>query len=87
MDDTLCPGKLKIEYEHATGNFVGLSPKTYMCLDTESGAMKKGQKGIPRHEKIEMDQFLEALYSEKEFSSNSQSLLVKVLFFLLCFIM
>ena len=82
VDDTLCPGKLKVEFEHSSGDYVALAPKTYCCLDTDSGAIKKGQKGIPRHKKIEMNQFLEALYDEKQFSSESQSLLVKVFFFM-----
>ena len=87
IDDTLFPGKLKIEYEQSSGDFVALAPKTYMCsdggVDTEgrAGAIKKGQKGIPRHEVVEMRMFLASLYENTKFSSECQSLQLKVKFY------
>ena len=80
IDDTLCPGRLKIEYEQNTGDYVALAPKTYMCSDGSgrAGATKKGQKGIPRHENIELDKFLSSLYENTRFSSQCQSLQLKV---------
>ena len=84
IDDTLYPGKLKIEYEQSSGDYVALAPKTYMCSDGSAdalerpGATKKGQKGIPRHEVIGMDKFLASLYENTKFSTQCQSLQLKV---------
>ena len=77
IDDTLQPGKLKIEFNQASGDYIGLTPKTYMCLDSH-GEKKVGQKGIPRSQQIKFDQFLDALYENKQFSCETHSLLAKV---------
>ena len=63
---------------------MALAPKTYMCSDGSAdamerpGAIKKGQKGIPRHEIVEMEKFLASLYENTKFSAQCQSLQLKV---------
>ena len=85
VDDTLQPGKLKIEFSQASGNYIGLTPKTYMCLDL-NGAKKAGQKGIPRTAQIHFQQFSESLYDNKQFSCETHSLQTKVFFFFYLFL-
>ena len=66
-----------VEYEQFDGHFVALSPKCYMCK-SDSGQLKKGQKGVPSKTEITMQQFLDALYKDESFEAASQSLLMKV---------
>ena len=49
-----------------------------MCRDAQSGQVKKGQKGIPRHEIIDMESFLDSLYKNTQFTTECQSLQLKV---------
>ena len=77
VNDTLCPGLLKIEYHQGSGDYIGLTPKTYICLDYK-GEKKCGQKGIPKSQQIQKDQFLQALYDNDDFTCETQSLLPKV---------
>ena len=77
INDTLKPGKLKIEYNQGSGDYIALTPKTYICVDSH-GDKKCGQKGIPKTQEIRKDQFLDALYGNENFFCETQSLLPKV---------
>ena len=59
--DQRTPGKLKVEFGFRSGYFVALSPKAYMSYNSKSEKCKKGNKGIPQSEKVQLDTFLKIL--------------------------
>ena len=52
---------MKIEFGLRDGYFVALSPKAYMAYNSETEECKKGNKGIPHSEKVQLDTFLKIL--------------------------
>jgi hypothetical protein len=59
---------MKIEAETRTGGYVGLSPKTYHIDMT--GRFKRSTKGVPKHVDLTYQNFLDALYYNKQINAS-----------------
>ena len=74
VEDERLPGKLKLEFSLSQGHFIGLSPKCYFCYNSEDYKTKLGTKGVPHHYNLQLSNFLDKLYGQKDLKIQLRSL-------------
>ena len=74
VEDERLPGKLKLEFSLSRGHFIGLSPKCYFCFNSDDNGTKMGSKGVPNYSNLELNNFIEKLYGQKDLKIQLRSL-------------
>ena len=65
-----------VEYCQTSGDFIALSPKTYIAQD-DQGYAKQSQKGVPSHTKSSLDEYFACLYDNKIVQVDTCQLMMK----------
>ena len=65
-----------VEYCQTSGNFIALSPKTYIAQD-DHGQVKQSQKGVPNRTKSSFEDYIACLYKNKFVQVDTCQLLMK----------
>ena len=74
VEDQRLPGKLKLEFSLSRGHFIGLSPKCYYCFNFDDREAKLGTKGVPHYHNLQLPNFLDKLYGQKDLKIQLRSL-------------
>ena len=74
VEDERLPGKLKLEFSLSRGHFIGLSPKCYYCFNLDENEAKLGTKGVPHYHNLNLNNFLDKLYGQKDLKIQLRSL-------------
>ena len=74
VEDERLPGKLKREFSLSRGHFIGLSPKCYYCYNLDKIEAKLGHKGVPHYHNLNLNNFLDKLYGQKDLKIQLRSL-------------
>ena len=74
VEDERLPGKLKLEFSLSRGHFIGLSPKCYFCYNSDDLKTKLGTKGVPHYHNLQLSNFLDKLYGQKDLKIQLRSL-------------
>ena len=74
IEEQKFPGKLKPEFSSTDAEMIALAPKSYICYDFSKNESKDGRKGIPSGLTLELDEFRDVLYNEKEHFVDVNSL-------------
>lgn len=65
-----------VEFIQTSGNFVALSPKSYIAQD-DQGNIKQSQKGVVGRSQSSMEEYLDCLYNNKTVLVDTCQLLMK----------